>query len=99
VLLSFQMISEVIKVIAYLRKKRGLSQAQLANLLGVGQSAVAMWENGENTPRPEKLIAMSKIFNCSIETLLQPCGKEAGQNDDSGVCGAAWNVGRDEGGR
>lgn len=33
-----------------LREKRGLSQKQLADALGIDQSAIARWETGANEP-------------------------------------------------
>lgn len=54
------------------REQKGISQQDLASLFGVTQSAVAKWESREVAPRADKLIAMAKYFNCSIEELLQP---------------------------
>lgn len=36
-----------------LREGRGLSQAQLAELLGVTDKAVSKWENGRAKPMPD----------------------------------------------
>lgn len=52
-----------------LRKKNKISQQKLADLLGLGQSTVAMWEKGKNKPEHESLINISKIFNVSIDYL------------------------------
>ena len=52
------------------RKKMKLSQAELANLLGVTQSAVAKWETGESRPRANKLPELARIFKCSIDALF-----------------------------
>ena len=41
-----------------LRRRAGLSQDQLAELLGVSRQAVSRWENGSATPGLEKLQAM-----------------------------------------
>lgn len=53
-----------------LREKHKLSQAKLAKLLNVSQSTVAMWENGENKPKYEKIINLCQIFNVSAAELL-----------------------------
>lgn len=53
-----------------LREKHKLSQAKLAKLLNVSQSTVAMWENGENKPKYEKIIKLCQIFNVSATELL-----------------------------
>jgi HTH-type transcriptional regulator/antitoxin MqsA len=36
-----------------LRTRAGLSQSELADVLGVGRVAVTRWENGQRTPRGE----------------------------------------------
>ena len=38
------------KNLALLRKKKGLTQMQLAKLIGVSTSTVAMWETGQRKP-------------------------------------------------
>lgn len=53
------------------RKKLGLTQTQLADMLGVSQSAIAMWESGKNMPRADMLQKLSRILNCSIDDLFQ----------------------------
>lgn len=58
-----------------LRKSKGLSQAKLAELLGVEQSAVAMWEVGINNPMADKLPKIAEILGCTIDDLF---GRESG---------------------
>ena len=53
------------------REKAGLTQQDLANELGVGQSAVAMWETQKSLPRTDKLPALAKILGCTIDELLK----------------------------
>ena len=57
-------------ILIKLRKDAGYTQAELANLLGMGKSAISNYESGFRTPENETLIKLSKIFNVSIETLL-----------------------------
>ena len=42
------------KQISEARKKKGLTQAKLANIMGVSTEAVSKWENGGYSPTPEK---------------------------------------------
>lgn len=54
-----------------IRQKRGITQAQLADALNVCQSTVAMWENGENKPRTDKLPELAKILGCEVSDLFK----------------------------
>ena len=54
-----------------LREKAGITQKKLADLLGVNQSTVAMWETGENVPRTNKLPKIAEILGCSVDDLFQ----------------------------
>lgn len=60
------MLSDIIKS---LRKKKGLSQAQIAIKLGITQGAVSQWENGLTEPAVDQLIALAKIFDVSLYDL------------------------------
>lgn len=53
-----------------LRKKKGLSQEELANRLNVSRQTVSKWELGDSTPDMEKLIAMSDLFEVSLDELI-----------------------------
>ena len=52
------------------RKKNGLSQEALAELLGVSRQAVSKWELGDGYPEVEKLLILSKKLNVSLDSLL-----------------------------
>ena len=56
--------------IASNRKRVGLTQDELANELFVTRQLVSKWENGVGIPSIDDLIALTKIFNISIEELL-----------------------------
>lgn len=53
-----------------LRKKKNISQEQLAEMLGVTRQSVSKWESGASYPEMEKLTEMCKIFHCSLDTLV-----------------------------
>lgn len=53
-----------------LRKKQGLTQKSLSNMLNISQSAYAHWEQGMREPNFEKLSMLACIFNASIDYLL-----------------------------
>lgn len=54
------------------RKKAGLTQAQLAEKLGVAQGAIANWEAGDRKPNIVMLKKLSVILNCTADELLAP---------------------------
>lgn len=53
-----------------LRKASGMNQEMLADKLGVSRQAVSKWESGASYPETDKLIQMSKIFNCTLDELV-----------------------------
>jgi len=53
-----------------LRKQAGLSQEQLAEKLGVSRQAVTKWETDAGIPDIENMMAVSALFDCSIDELL-----------------------------
>ena len=53
-----------------LRKKRGLTQEELAEILFVSRTAVSKWESGRGMPSIESLKAISKFFAVTLDDLL-----------------------------
>ena len=62
-----------------LRKQKGLSQEELANRLNVSRQTVSKWEVDDSTPDMEKLIAMSDLFDVSLDKLVMGKEEEKGQ--------------------
>lgn len=56
--------------IAALRKKAGLTQAQLAKRLGIAPPSVAAYEIGKTCPALEHLISLARIFGTTTDALL-----------------------------
>ena len=54
----------------FLRKQAGMSQEQLAEKLGVSRQAVTKWETDAGIPDIENVIAISALFDVSIDELL-----------------------------
>ena len=57
-------------ILKKLREEHGLSQAELARRIGVGQSTVGMWENGKNKPEFSNLEKLSEIFGVPTDYLI-----------------------------
>ena len=53
-----------------LRKEKNISQEQLAEKIHVSRQAITKWESGNGIPDIENLIAISSLFNESLDSLL-----------------------------
>lgn len=53
-----------------LRRKAGLTQAELADKIAVGQAYIGYVENGIKKPSLETADRMVKVFGCKIDDLL-----------------------------
>ena len=56
--------------IIQLRKSRGLSQEQLADMLSVSRQAVSRWEVGTAMPDASNILQLSKLFGVTSDYLL-----------------------------
>jgi len=61
-------LSEKIQV---LRKQKGLSQEQLAEMLGVSRQSISKWELDDSAPDIATLVKISEIFGVSTDYLLK----------------------------
>ncbi len=53
------------------RKELGITQPQLAEILGVSQSAIGSWETDTNSPRATLLYDLFDILHCDANYLFQ----------------------------
>ncbi len=53
------------------RKKKGISQEDLANALNVSRQAVSKWESSQSVPDMDKIVALSNYFNITTDYLLK----------------------------
>ena len=58
------------EVLVSLRSKRQMTQQELAERMFVTRQAVSRWEAGETTPSADTLLALSRLFGVSVNTLL-----------------------------
>ena len=61
---------EIGEKIQNLRKNMELSQEQLAEKVGVARQTISKWELGETSPDLEQAKELSKIFNVSLDDLI-----------------------------
>lgn len=53
------------------RLSMGLTQEELARRLNTQRTTIAMWETGKAKPRADTLIKMAKLFDCTVDCLLE----------------------------
>lgn len=63
-----------------LRKKKNLSQEEVAEKLNVTRQTVSKWELDQSTPDFDKIVPICKLYNISSEELLT--GRKADTNND-----------------
>lgn len=63
------------------RKKCGISQEALGDMVGVSRQAVSKWETGDALPEVTKLKALADVFGVTVDYLLSDDGDENGEND------------------
>lgn len=53
-----------------LRKEKGLTQVQLAQMIHVDQTAISQWERGIAQPRLKNCLQLAKILEWSVEEIF-----------------------------
>lgn len=66
-----------------LRRKEGLSQEELGYKLNVTRQTISKWELGQTTPEMDKIVEMSKIFNLSVDELINESETNPNQNAET----------------
>lgn len=59
------------KNIQYLRKQKRMTQEQLAETMSVSRQTVSRWESDEIVPELNKLVALSDVFSCKLDSLVK----------------------------
>ena len=59
------------KNLAKLRKDKGITQLELANVLNFTDRNISKWENGQSLPSIDILLILSSFFNVSIDDMLK----------------------------
>lgn len=65
-----------------LRRKKGMSQEQVANVLNVSRQTVSKWETGQSYPDFDKLVPLSELYQISLDELA---GKELSKGEQQVV--------------
>ena len=64
------------KYLAAIRKKQGLTQAELAEIVGIGMNSIARYERGEVQPSVDVAMMIAKALHVDLVELLE--GKTKG---------------------
>ncbi len=59
-----------------MRKAKGLSQEQVAELLGVTRQTVSKWETDQSTPDFDKILPLCQLFDISTDELISGKAKD-----------------------
>ena len=57
--------------IARLRIERGLTQTQLAGLVGCPQQTITRWETGQRNPGMKSLVKLARALGCTLDELVE----------------------------
>jgi transcriptional regulator with XRE-family HTH domain len=68
--MGYRTKEQVLEEIVRLRKERGISQTEVAEALGVDQSAVSKLESGERGMAVAELATIAELLGVSVESLL-----------------------------
>ena len=69
-----------------LRRRKGLSQQQVAELLGVSRQTISNWEGGQGAPALDRAAELARIYEVSLDDLsgtvevITSCRGESGRD-------------------
>lgn len=69
------------------RKRAGLTQQQVADLLEVERATYAMWEIGKNWPPARLLPSLAGLLLCSVDDLYRAPPDEGGSEEEPNESG------------
>lgn len=61
-----------------LRKEHQYTQENVAEKINVSRQSIAKWENGESTPDIDTLIKLSKLYNVTLDNLINHSEDKSG---------------------
>lgn len=57
--------------LVFLRKKKGMTQENLAEALGVSRQTISKWESDGAFPETDKILVLCDMFSCNMDDLLR----------------------------
>ena len=61
------------KILAGMRVTVGLSQADVAKVLGITQGAISMWESGDSKPAIDKIQQLADLYKVTVQDIVDAC--------------------------
>lgn len=65
----------------FYRKRKDITQEQLAEQLGVSRQTVSKWESDSSYPEMEKVLQLCDLFECPMDTLIRGDAQESLRED------------------
>ena len=62
---------ELKEKLSQLRKEKGLTQLELAEMLNISRQAVSRWEVGTAIPALDNLVILSELYGVPLDDLVQ----------------------------
>jgi len=69
-----------------LRREKGVSVNELAEMLGRAESTFRTWEIGKSNPDVDALLALADYFNCTVDYLLGKSSMKIPEPDIQMIC-------------
>lgn len=54
-----------------LRDNAGFTDARVAHMTGIAPATISDWKTGKSTPKVDKLIAIARVLNVSLNDLVE----------------------------
>lgn len=88
---------EIHEKLQELRKQKGLTQEELAEVLYVSRTAISKWESGRGYPNIDSLKAISRFFGVTIDELLSgdevlTIAEEDNKQKEKHFCGLVFGL-------
>lgn len=65
-----EVVSMLAENLALLRNIRGMTQEEVAEVIGISRQSYSKWEQGETIPDIEKCDRLAKFYGVSIDALV-----------------------------
>ena len=75
-----------------IREKKGMSQTDVANKIGLSQQAISSYENDERTPSVSTAKAIASVLGFDWTKFYEKEEEEGGESNDKQICNTASDL-------